>query len=77
MNDIEALMTTAKSVADYEKTIKDLRKMERALAEALDLEALGIARCLEQELVKIKTSMTKATVYNCQLQHIIRKHTDE
>lgn len=77
MNDIEAILTTAKSVAEYEKTLKDLRQMEKALAEALDIEALGMARCLEQELVKIKTSMAIATVYNCQLQFLIRKHTEE
>lgn len=75
--ELEALLNLANVYKDYDKTINELKELENALFRALDIEALGIARCLEQEIVMLKTSMTRAAIYNAQLQHLIKKHTND
>lgn len=75
MNDysIEGLMNVAKSYAELDKTLKELKGLETALLLSMDLNALGVARCLEKELNKIQTALAKAAVYQSQLNHLIQK----
>ena len=71
-SDLEPLMNLTKIEKENEEVIKHLQDLEHALFLAQDYGALGLARCLEAELVKVKTSLSKATIYNIQLNSYLK-----
>lgn len=77
MNDIELIMNISKMQKENEAVIARLQELERALFAAMDLEALGLARCLEQELVKAKAALSKSAIYNAQLNQLLKSKYGE
>ena len=72
MNDLELVLNITKLQKENEKVLNHLRDLENALFMAQDYNALGLARCLEQELVKAKTALSNSAVYNLQLNQLIK-----
>lgn len=72
MNDVELLLNVAKLEKENEEVIRHLVELENALFLAQDYHALGLARCLEAELIKAKTALSKSAIYNVQLNNLLK-----
>lgn len=72
MNDLDLLFKVRELEKENEEVLKRLTELENALFLAMDYQALGLARCLEQELIKAKSSLAKSALYNLQLNQLIK-----
>lgn len=71
MDNLELLLNISKLEKENERVLLYLRSLENALFMAQDYEALGLARCLENELIVTKQSLSKSALYNLQLQNLL------
>lgn len=74
MKDLELIIRLAKIDKENEEILAYIRELEDALFKARDYGALGLARSLEQELIKAKTSISKSAIYNVQLNQLLKEH---
>ena len=73
MNDeLELVMRLTKLEKENQAVIEHIQELERALLVVMDLEALGLARCLENELIAAKTALSKSAIYNVQLNNLLK-----
>lgn len=72
MEDLELVMNINKLQKENDEVIAYLHQLENALFMAQDYGALGLARCLENELTIAKTALSKSAVYNLQLNQYIK-----
>ena len=72
MNDLELLFKVKELEKENEEVLRRLTELENALFLAMDYQALGLARCLEQELINAKSALAKSALYNIQLNNIIK-----
>lgn len=70
--EIELVLKLAKMEKENQMVIDHIQELERALLAAMDIEALGLARCLENELITAKTALSKSAIYNAQLNQMLR-----
>lgn len=77
-NDLELIMKIAKMEKENEEVINHIRELEHALFMAQDYNALGLARCFEQEMINAKTALSKSALYNLQLNQVLKsKYGDD
>lgn len=75
--ELELILKISKIERENQIVIDHIQELERALLAAMDIEALGLARCLEQELIKAKTALSKSAIYNVQLNQLLRSKYGE
>lgn len=71
-NDLELILNIAKLQKSHEEAIQYIRKLEDALFKLMDYQALGLARCLEAEMVKAQAALQKTAVFNAQLNQLLK-----